>query len=427
MNRIRINPGDTVPLFFDPQEWRLIFFEAQISPILKKKLETADSKREGMYAPLTLDELDELAEIVFTESEQAVDELKRKTWISLFARMRTILDTYTDGEEELWDELEETLFDEQEFENVYGYPPELEKRIQEVIQSGADKTFDEINADLENARLEYNLRPQEDLGGFSPEQLYHLLNADWNDSESLLCIDPNLSIDEVGHTIYFQNSQIFLNALLKMDGKTKATVSGNLNRKFVGLMFQKMMIDNEERRITEKYNKVLNEFDVMPVHITRIMLDLAGFIKLRQKWFSITQKGRKIVDPNRAGECFAQIFKVFFQNFNLSYLDGGGDNPTLQSTIAFSFFQLSKITQDWTPFESLMNRIVLPITIEESYRPNRMSLIRPQIYFRILAPLQKFGLLEIQENSDKNRFDFTQLSLRKTPLFDQFLHFQDFF
>ncbi|MBN2329957.1 MAG: hypothetical protein JXR73_22650 [Candidatus Omnitrophica bacterium] len=423
MDRIRINPGDTVPLFFDPHEWRLIFSEAPIPAILKKKLENAAPKKEGMHLPLTLDELDELTEIALVESEQAIEESKRKTWIAIFARMRTILDTYTDGEEELWDEIDESLFDEQEYENVCDYPLDLEKRIEEVIQNSSNKTFDEINEALEKARLDYNRQPQEELGGFSPEHLFHLLNADWSDSNSLIQIQSNLSHEDVCHTTYFQNSQIFLNVLLE-EGKTKATVSGNLNRKFVGQMYQKMTIDKEERRITERYNKVLNEFDAMPVHLTRIMLDLAGYIKLRNKWFSITQKGKKVVDPNRAGECFAQIFKVFFQNFNLSYLDGCGDNPSLQSLIAFSFYQLSKHAQDWTPFESLLNRMVLPITIEEAQRTHDISVIQPQIYLRILSPLEKFGLLEMQEDPDGKRFDYKHLNIRKTPLFDRFLQFK---
>ena len=106
MNRIRINPGDSIPIFLDEKEWRLIVNDAPVSEDLIQKIRVAQLKKEGRTIHLTFDDMDELIEIASEKMENDSDEYKRKIWMNLFARMRSMLDTYTDEEKEIWDEEE---------------------------------------------------------------------------------------------------------------------------------------------------------------------------------------------------------------------------------------------------------------------------------------------------------------------------------
>lgn len=426
MNRIRINPGDTVPLYLDEREWSLIRQETPISSFMKKRLKQAETKKEGVCVPLTLDDLDELAEIASNASEQESHETKRRIWAGLYARLRTMLDTYTDGEDEFWDAVEEEILCEMGETEPQKYPPGFEERFESVMQDSAHKSLEEINAALERARVDYNRSPQDDLGGMTPEQVYYLVYSNWDDPQSLLQITAGLNYEEVKNTPIYQNASLMIQLLMEEKGKTKATGRGFMNRKFVERLFERMVISKDEKDTIQAMCKVINEFDVTPIHITRVLLGLAGCLKIRNRCFSATRKGEKFIQEKEAGAFFAHLFKTHYTVLNLAYLDGSGVNTPIQTGAAFSFYQLSQRAKDWVQLGPIVNQIVLPTTIEY-FEMNRRSiytrLISP-VYHRIIHPLHEFGLVEFRENIEKIRYQYDELFLRTTPLFNRFLHFK---
>ena len=83
----------------------------------------------------------------------------------------------------------------------------------------------------------------------------------------------------------------------------------NLSRKAVKLMFDKFEFDKEFRQNTLRYNKVLNEADVWPVHLARILCEGAGIIKKRAGSFYIMKKHMPLSEKIYIAQlCTAAIF-----------------------------------------------------------------------------------------------------------------------
>ena len=437
-DRIRINPGDTIPLFLDEKEWRLVKIITDISDELSLRLRSVQSKKEGYGLSLDLDDLQELTEIASEEAEFSDDEYQRRVWNALFARLRSILDTYTDGdisfEEDMDDEYDP--FDdgidgrdwggESEVMPSSGLPPQLEEKIQKLIGNKVIKNQEEFSEIFEIARSQYNEEPQKELGGLSPNQVFRLIDLEWDDPNCALKINKNLSLDRFHSVLSFENGRRFLQTLMDEGGKTKATTGENLNRKFVALLLERLVVTESEMEEIREMNKVINEPDAWPVHIIRILLELAGAIKRRKKEFSITAAGKKWLKEENAGLLYANLFKAQFLHMNLSYLDGMPESPELQSSISYTLYRLSSCANKWSKDLELSPQIVLPFVLDTApARPfySEQEYITRLVGFRIFSPLCFFGLLEIRIVGERGKFNDPILEIRKTPLYDEFMQF----
>jgi hypothetical protein len=73
----------------------------------------------------------------------------------------------------------------------------------------------------------------------APQQIDRLINSDWEDPRGAIYVRDDLSVDEAEQSRFFRNARTLLNTLNESGG-TKSTQAGNLNRKFVGEMMEKM-------------------------------------------------------------------------------------------------------------------------------------------------------------------------------------------
>jgi hypothetical protein len=64
-------------------------------------------------------------------------------------------------------------------------------------------------------------------------------------------------------------------------------------------------------------NKVINEQDVFPLHIIRIILDLSGLLLITKGVFSASNKGKQLLKEDQAGVLYHVLFKAHFQLMNL--------------------------------------------------------------------------------------------------------------
>ena len=69
--------------------------------------------------------------------------------------------------------------------------------------------------------------------------LSRLVNANWDTSDGPIQFYPNLSMPDLENASFFQNTRLFLSALYDENG-VNATAVGNLTRKFVHWMFDRM-------------------------------------------------------------------------------------------------------------------------------------------------------------------------------------------
>ncbi len=261
--------------------------------------------------------------------------------------------------------------------------------------------------------------PRSEIGGLSWEQFTKLLKSDWGDDRGLLRFDKTLKLKDLQKAPIFCRARTLLGEVLDSGG-VKATVAGNLNRKFVGLMLNRMTWPDGYIEHLNTMNKVINEQDAFPLHIIRIILDLSGLLSLRKGVFSASKKGKQLLDENQAGVLYHALFRAHFQLMNLDYLDRMPSMPSFQDTIPYSLFMLSKTGMGWKRTDDLARELLLPPVKAEMEKTG--SEAHWFLFHRLFRPLRDFGLLEQRDLPEQQKRRGVDL-VRKTTLFDSFVSF----
>src|SRR5690606_23274482 len=109
--------------------------------------------------------------------------------------------------------------------------------------------------------------------------------------------------------------------------------------------------------------KRIKEQDVFPLHVVRLVCELAGLLRRRSQRFEVTTAGRRLAASDRAGELHATLFHTFFRKLSLDYLVGWGEWPELQHQVAFTLYRLPEAARDWSSAGDLLSETVLPYAL----------------------------------------------------------------
>ena len=132
---------------------------------------------------------------------------------------------------------------------------------------GSLPTMTEVQRQIDARMREYNERPQADLGGLSPRQMYDLLYGDWSTTGAFR-LNEKLSVEDIGDPDMLHNARAFLTAL-RDEGPAKLTAGGNLSREFVGRMLPRLRWPAGYLEDVRLVNKVIDERDVLPLETLR--------------------------------------------------------------------------------------------------------------------------------------------------------------
>jgi hypothetical protein len=251
-----------------------------------------------------------------------------------------------------------------------------------------------------------------------------LAKADWNDARGPLRLSNDLKLEELAGAAFFVNARLFMQALADEDG-TDATATHNLNRAFVRRMFDRMVLPKPYRESTIHVCKVLNEQDVWPLHLVRIVAECAGLVKQRKKRFTLAPRGRELLADDRAGELYRALFVAYFRRFNLTYDFHLRPVPAIQDTFAVILWRLDCVAREWVPVRGLAPEILLP----NVHKLLRTAMTHPQfdteewiLAGHVLEPLVDLGLLEKQKRGEWPSVT-EEDSIRVTNLWRRFISF----
>ena len=297
--------------------------------------------------------------------------------------------------------------------------------IDELLSDIRDKSFAsmaDVQRHLERRVNAYNSQPQEELGGLSPNEMQALLDSDWS-TKGPLIVSDTLSADDVRGADILHNAVALLTAL-RDEGPAKTTKLGNLSREFVGRMLPRFRWRPGYIEHVREMNKVIDEPDVGPLMILRNLLELARLIHKR-KGFRISPAGRVLLDEARRGELFALLFRTFFRELSLAWVEHWDGDAGLQQTIAFTFWKLRTETESWASPDHLARVAWLDTAKEPVPEPwaNLSTDFRGgRFRRRVLEPLVWFGLLESRDVPAAEKWQ-RPIEVRKTPLYDRLLRF----
>ena len=295
--------------------------------------------------------------------------------------------------------------------------------IHSAFENGAFESLEEAQAFLDRKVAAYNTAPQDELHGLSPQQMHDLLQGDW-ESTGPLRLSTDLGEADLQGSVLFDNLRRFLRTMLEA-GPVRATSAGNLNRAFVGQMLDQLRWETDYIEDLHRYNKVVNEQDVDPLHVMRVVAGLAGLVTLRKRAFRVTKRGERALTTKGAGDAYARLFRTYFRSFNLAYLTRGPDVPEVQHSISFLLWSLCGMgAAAWTADE-IRDRALPPFATEaldasgpHSFMPNLV------IGARVLAPMADFGLLDRSDGEPVTDFGMKTTRYRHAALLERFVTFE---
>jgi hypothetical protein len=262
----------------------------------------------------------------------------------------------------------------------------------------------------------YNQTPQLDFGGLAPEQVTRLLHSDWSDPHGAVQVRSDLSPDDVARSSIVSNAGTLLELAIERDG-LGATQAGNLKIDVVSKLLECMRFDDPDyltdlhavsRRITEQ--------DAFVLHEIRVVCGLAGLLQRRGQHFEPTQLAHSLVQPARAGELFALLFRTWFRKYNLAY-GSRVEWPELQYQIAYTLYRLPTVAAEWRTAADLIDDVVLPYAREQvSARNERFpGLAATDLQICALESFAGFGLLARKQESPAPMWR-RHIEFRATPL-----------
>lgn len=253
--------------------------------------------------------------------------------------------------------------------------------------------------------------------------LKSLYDADWCDPSGLIRLAEDLTLADVAEAEVFHNTRVFLQALTDA-GRTPATATGNLTRVFVRRVSGDLHWSKFERRMTDQHCKVVNEQDVWPLHMARVLAELGKLVAKRKREFVLTKLGRALLPGDHAGALFRHLFLTYFRKLDLRYVAHLRDVPEIQSTMAITLWRLAETAGDWRLVNGIA-REILPPRVRERMLDAMVSDYDTEEWIvssYVLTPLRDLGLLEREKESEwpgigeKDR-------VRISPLFRRFISF----
>jgi hypothetical protein len=282
------------------------------------------------------------------------------------------------------------------------------------------ETLEEAQEAFDDKRNEYNRTPREELGGLSPEQTYDLLHTDWTEPGGVFSLNDSLMDIEARAVRFVKNSIKFLEQVREKNG-LPTTNAGNLKRKAVSRFMEILEFDEDRLEDIREYNEVINESDVVRLHILRVVLEVGDLLTEKNGAFTATTKAEDFLDSDNPSEFMVYLFETYFKNFNISYYSRGREWPEIQNTLPFTFYQLSEFDSEWKDENEILDRVTLPV-IEEKAEEIDEQFLSLHYSTRVFRPLIRFNLLEKRKiESDTSPVEQTQY--RKHSLMDKFFDF----
>lgn len=285
-------------------------------------------------------------------------------------------------------------------------------------------SFDDIKRRLEASIIEYNTKPIEDFEGLSPADMRYVLYEPYSD-DSPLKINKAID-DKVLDQIPLFNQIEYLLHILFTAGEIKLTSTGSLPTKVVKDIYSKGFL--HDFAIDEGITKLYAETSSNIIHLTHILVELAGFTRKKYGKLSLTKKWSDRIKSGDRNVLFYKTLETFTQKFYWGYFDGYQGPQTGQSGFAFSLLLLSKYgnTEREDIFYSEKYLRAFPdilmeyphenVTIEPNQQFHRCYSVRTFERF-----LEHFNLVESRLEG-KFRFGSKKF-LKKSTIFDSIISF----
>jgi len=398
---------ETLPLRLTARQKDLLMQAVGLPNELHEKLQSGLPEDDMLVFDCSRDDLNDLAEFAAGEANHATDPRLEAEYEGILRRIEGLLNIAgpaPHGTEPV-------------------VPEPLLNALKELVQDPSVISFDDLIARAEEVVADKIKAPQADLEGLTPLQSMRLVESEWLPEGTAVLLNIALPYEEVSKSSGFNNARILLE-VFRDEGPVKATQAGNLTRRFIEGMLDRLDLPEWYLKMDSATRKSLNEIHVYPLHMARVLLETAGLVELEGGRFSVTPLGRKVVSEDRAGDLYARLFCALYRQANLDYFDRMVEVPAIQEGAAYSLYAVSRLADDWVREDDLAQRVFLPyVRLSIPDNPYNIDLPADLAHARIFHHLQEFALLDRREVPDSSAPLGSVGEVRKTPLFDAFIRF----
>lgn len=293
----------------------------------------------------------------------------------------------------------------------------LQEYIDRMQTKGITPTMEDLNRKIGELMHAQNNAPRADFEGYSSFEMHNILHFTFENNSPIKL--NSLSSDEYSQIPIFRQVKR-LAEIIKKNGQIKLTTAGYLPVKIVQELYPLGVPDDI---IESGISKLRKEVDCTPVHLARILAEVAGITKRRKGILTLTVAGAKIITDD--SKLFDSIFKGLCQKFNWHYFDYYADDVQSgtigQLGFGFSLILLSKYgdmersdrfyaNKYFKAFPAMLENVQPTYSTVQDYCFNCYCL---RTFERFLY---HFGLVEIKKGK---RFNGEETYVKKTPLFDK--------
>jgi hypothetical protein len=237
-------------------------------------------------------------------------------------------------------------------------------------------------------------------------------------------IDFSTCLDQktIGNPPVVKEATVLLNLLTEFQ-PVKATAKGNLPQKIVREFCTRAELELFKR-------KAHSEMDIRTLTALRHVLTKCGWIKLRNKKFSLTKKGERLLKDGFTGEEFLHLLKKYKENLNWAFFDYYPELPIVQWSMLFSLYMLNQVADNYISEEKFAEYFIeaFPMALAECEDVHEYTTPKEELQsaltFRFLEKFCiYFGFLMSKREKSNSKIYKKELFIKISPLFKKFFKF----
>jgi hypothetical protein len=285
--------------------------------------------------------------------------------------------------------------------------------------------LEQINEDLPERdawfrETEPDFTPQaSDFLGLSPNQVHELLQSPLNCPS---VFKPLLDAEAVGRELDAAPIMRMAKALIGElgDKGIRLTGKGNLPLKHV-----KALVEAGGEDLVfpmAKYGALRSEEQVMPAHLTRVLLELAGCTKKLKGRLLIKKSAATRIEKKGWLTLYMDIFSAAMSQFNWAWMDRAEGLEDVQYIGPFIFWLLAEKGSEWLPVQSYLNDMLrafprLPLAAYPVSYVSVEQQAKWALELRVIRLCRLLGLIELSPEHSRFQEEDQQM-MRRTGLFE---------
>lgn len=280
---------------------------------------------------------------------------------------------------------------------------QLQAFIDEQGKKGLTPNMDNLAQHLNRLAAIYNNTPKADFNGFTPDQIYQMINNPFGkECPVQLRTLTNSEIEEIP----FLKQAIYLMKTLA-DKELKLTTQGYIPPRLVTELYEMGLPD-----WNSNYYKQKLEPRVEVVRVLRVALKRCGLIKVRSGKMSLTAKGHKIL--NDYNTLLFTLMRFLFLDYNTGWLDSYNNMEVANVGRLYSLWLLHHYGDVWRHqdfYAEAYFKAFPEIKVTEAYNYRTFS-----------RTFHFIGICDINDTKEDRGLDF-ESKTRKREILDKVFSF----